>query len=62
MMASITAIQIFSKIRKNTVLIGPLTRDVEKEYHDVFLLPVGTLNYSRFNFLSASDTNSNPNS
>jgi len=30
-------IQIFSKNRKNTILIGSLTQDVEEEYQDNFL-------------------------
>jgi len=46
MTTCITAIQIFSKIRKNTVLIGSLTRDVEKEYHDVLRFSV-TCRYTK---------------
>ena len=51
------AIQIISQYRRNTILIGHRHK-MSKTAFNVLLLPVGTLNYSRINFLYVIDTNS----
>jgi hypothetical protein len=57
MMARIIAIQIFSKNRKNIVLIGSLTEDVERKYQDNFLRSSVTCGYTKLfqNQFSFSD-------
>jgi hypothetical protein len=47
MMARIIAIQIFSKNRKNTILLGSLIQDVRKEYQDNFLCSSVTRGYTK---------------